>query len=164
MNKSKLPIVLALFVLLTICSKAHSFEVDGFKSGISHKEVLTKLNSMNFEKIIDKGTAIRALGDYPLTPNSSFYSFGFCDDKLVSLTKGVKGTTKNLIILFEKFSTTYGELKGAYATTQIESVGEINSISFRWEKDSDKIILNYSIVPSSERINLIYETKNKCYK
>ncbi len=154
--------VLVFLIFLAICSEAHSFDVDGFRSGMNRKEVKNMLLKMNFAKIIEEATEITALGDYPLNQNSRFYSFGFCDEKLTRLVKSVKGSMKNFITLFEKFSGSYGKLKDSYAKTQVESFGEIKSISFIWAVASEKVTLNYSIVPKSEGINLIYETNKKC--
>jgi hypothetical protein len=119
---------------------------------------------MHFEKIITEGNVIRALGDYPLRSNSAFYSFSFCNGILTWLSKSVKGTPKNLIVLFEQFTALYGALKDAHAATRIESFGELDSIIFTWEKGPETMTLGYSIVAGSEGMALTYETSKGCSK
>lgn len=50
----KLLCSLVILIMVGICSNAYSFNVDGFKSGMTKKEIKNKVDRMNFAKIIER--------------------------------------------------------------------------------------------------------------
>ncbi len=63
-----------LLILLFLSSNIWAFDEDGFKSGMMKVDVINRLRMMNFNKIDDEGTMVRAF-DVPLKEGGRRYFF-----------------------------------------------------------------------------------------
>lgn len=151
-------------LLLVLCPRAYSFDVDGYVSGMSQEEIKSKLAEGGFDWIEEKDNFIRAW-DNPYRPNSRWLVFTFCNKKLASVQKDLRPSMKNFILMFGTLSSAYGKPTDSHTDKAIDIVGETNTISFAWRTGKDVITLRYNVFPDNEQLSLFYDnTTIKCSK
>jgi len=151
--KSLLGKVLIIFIIgLSIFgySKAFPFEEDGFKSGMTKKEVREILKTWNFNKIDEEEDLIRAY-DTTKTAKRRFV-FGFRNNKLFSLQKDFPPSMSNFIYLFNKFTLVYGKPTDSHSEISLNSSGETRSIMFWWRKKFEINQLSYNVFPNNDQL------------
>ncbi|MGA2318683.1 MAG: hypothetical protein ABSG71_20240 [Thermodesulfobacteriota bacterium] len=109
--------------------EAIAFDVEGFKSGMSQKEVENLIRSMNFSKI-DIGNNNISAFDIPVTNNSRIYQFVFKDNKLIHFKMSFPPSVNNFIFLFDKFISIYGQPVFSTPNIMLSSTGEMRVIRF----------------------------------
>jgi len=144
-------------------SNVYSFDVDGFKNGMSQKELRENLNDWKFDKIEERDNFIRAW-DIPDSGAKRWYVFTFCNTKLNSVQKDIKPSMKNFILLFQKLTSIHGKPIDSHVEMSIDSIGETNSISFHWANGKDLITLSYHVFPNNDQLAVRYENDSKCSK
>jgi hypothetical protein len=152
----------SVFIILITFSKAQSFDVDGFKSEMTKKEVKEQLKEWKFDVIDEKDNDIKAYDNLRKT-DSRLYFFNFCDDKLVLIEKNVQPSMKNFIILVEKLTNTYGKPIDTYADTSIHTFGEQHKISIIWKIGRELITLTYNVYPNNDQLYMTYKVSNNCF-
>jgi hypothetical protein len=126
----KLGVVLAVIGLAIFGYKeALAFDVDGFKSGMSQKEVENLIRFKNFSKI-DIGQESISAFDIPVTINSRIYQFVFKDNKLIHFKMSFPPSVNNFIFLFDKFISIYGQPVFSTPNIMLSSTGEMRVIRF----------------------------------
>jgi hypothetical protein len=143
---------------MVIHPKAHSFEVDGFKSGMSQEKVMDRLNKLNFWKIEREEGFIMAHDDLA-KKNMRAYSFNFSKGKLTKIQKEFSPSMKHFIILFDKLSTYYGKPIDSHAGSSDGTHGEQYGIEFLWRKELHLITLKYNVFPMNDQLSVLYEVE-----
>lgn len=165
MNIKKHLMVLALvslFLIVFTPQQVKSFEVDGFKNGMTKKEVIEILGKSNFDRIEDKEGTITAY-DIPTKGTYRYYNFSFGNAKLVFLNKNFPPSMKNFIFLFDNFTTLYGKPVDSYTKISLETYGETRRISFMWKTQSETIDLDYSVFPNNDQLSISYTLGSYVY-
>jgi hypothetical protein len=154
--KHKIIIVLFLFTFLLVLNSS-AFEIDMFRSGMSKTQVKSLLK--HYATVEEKEDNIFAIEN----SFSRFYSFNFCNEKLVMVKKDLNPSIKELIILFDKLTNNYG--KPIHLNTKINKLCTKNTqhaISFYWKSGIERISLDYSVFPENEQFSVTYEIENTC--
>jgi hypothetical protein len=154
-KKLSLVCLFSIFIILIISSESQSFDLDGFKSGMTKKEVKNQLSEWKFDVIDEKNNVITAY-DALKTANPRWYVFNFTNDKLVLIQKDVKPSMKNFMILVEKLTDTYGKSIDTHADTSIDASGETHAISIFWKRGRELITLKYNVFPNNDQLSMIY--------
>lgn len=156
----KLGVILAIIgIAVFTYSKAFPFDVDGFKSGMTKKEVKELLNGYNFDKIQEEddkfGSHIMAY-DIPTKNTFRHYNFQFVNDKLILLQKQLFPSMKNFILLFDRLTSLYGKPIDSKTRIELSTHGESHGISFLWHAKSETIDLSYHVFPNGDDFSITY--------
>jgi hypothetical protein len=155
----KLGVTLVIGLAIFWYAEAFSFEVDGFKSGMTKKEVKELLNGWNFDRIQEQedkfGSYIRAY-DIPTKNTYRHYRFQFANDKLILLQKHLFPSMKNFILLFDRLTSLYGKPIDSNTRIELSTYGESHEISFLWHAKSEAIDLSYSVFPNNDAFSITY--------
>jgi hypothetical protein len=164
MKSLSVGIGIVLIIGLTIlgCTITFAFDVDGFKSGMTKKEVKEMLKGWNFDKIDEEEDSVRA---YDTTKTAKrWFSFGFRNNKLTSFQKDFPPTMKNFIYLFNKFTLIYGKPIDSYSDISLDSSGETRSIWFWWKINSEIQQLSYNVFPNNDQLYTVVYIKKETIK
>jgi hypothetical protein len=159
MSQKKM-LFLIIIIVFWICTEAHPFEVDGFKSGMSQETVMDILSKRNFYKVVQKPGFIQA-DDDPSKSYESYrsYAFNFTNNKLVSVQKEFPPSMKHLIIIFDQFCSHFGKPIDSHSERSLQSFGEEYSIGFFWTRGSDLIELHYIVFPKNDQLYVIHRLR-----
>jgi hypothetical protein len=152
---------LSLFLIMS--ADVLSFEIDGFRSGATQDVVTKTFMDRNFSlEEIDtaaEGTLILANGDIRRE-----YAFVFCKGRLVGLSKLLKPSMKNFIVMSEKVIDTHGKPFDMRADTRFDSFIETNSILLRWmTKEEETVSLIYLTSPARDQFSIEYSIRSTCF-
>jgi len=156
----KLGIVFIIGITIFGYPIALAFEVDGFKSGMTIKEVKELLNGWNFDRIqeeVDKfGSHLKAY-DIPTKNTYRHYNFQFGNDKLILLQKELFPSMKNFISFFDKLTALYGKPVDSNTRIEVRADGERREIGFIWHAKSETINLSYTVFPNNDYFSITYD-------
>lgn len=155
----KLGVVLVIGLVIFGYSIGRAFEVDGFKSGMTKKDVKESLNGWNFDKIQEEedkfGSHFMAY-DIPTKSTFRHYKFQFVNDKLILLQKHLFPSMKNFILLFDRLTSLYGKPIDSKTRIELSTHGESHDISFLWHAKSETIDLSYHVFPNGDDFSITY--------
>lgn len=155
--------LIVLFVLLFFCSNGNSFDIDGFRNGMSQETIKNNLSEWKFDKVEEKENFIKAW-DIPKRGNERLYVFNFCNKKLRDIQKNFEPSMKNFIFLFNKFSSIHGKPIDSHTDSSLSNIGESWSIAFYWRTGRDLVTLTYYVHPNNDQLTVMYENDSKCSK
>jgi len=156
-------IAMALFLVIISLSAAHSFEVDGLRSGMALEEAKKVLESYSYSKIYIKENGIRAW-DYPEKNTHRMITLIFCKDKLVHLQKHLDPSFDYFTRLIESKRKALGQPINAWSrpTDAILPI-DSNTISFLWEDGDTVITISYIEFEKKNQLHITYEIKHECW-
>ncbi len=141
----------------------NAFEVAEFKNGMTRNEVKESLKSWRFDRVQDSAEILLA---YDLQDKNSNRSmrFHFCNDRLTMLEQAMKASSRNLIIITDKYLATYGQPMKVDAGVGVISSGEKNTLAMHWRKGNDIVGLRYQQLPGGEALSVSHEVSNTCWQ
>jgi hypothetical protein len=154
-----IPYLFIACLLLAFSSTVKGFDVDGIKSGMNQREVKSVVSKWKFPHLVEDRSHMHVDG----VGDGRFYSFEFCDGKLVEITKGVKPSMKTFIATFKEMSDRYGRPIESNADRLAETDGsEHYVLDFLWRVGKEFVMINYSVFPTNEGMHTAYVIPNKC--
>jgi hypothetical protein len=157
--------VISAFLSLSLIMSADvlSFEIDGFRSGETRDVVTKTLIDRNFSlEVVDtgsEGALILANGDVRRE-----YALAFCKGSLVGLSKLLKPSMKNFIVMSERLIDAHGNPIDMRADTRFDSFIETNSILLKWMiKKEETVSLIYSTSPARDQFSIEYSIRSTCF-
>lgn len=149
-------LLLILFFLISSFSKAQSFDCDGFKNGMTKKEVREILDGWKGYSIDEKPEGISV---HLISQPTKFRNFFFRNDRLCNYCKSVEPSIKNFIILFNQFTGLYGKPIDSHSEIRIDNDGETRTISFFWRIQSETVRLKYYVFPTNDQLDVMHYTE-----
>lgn len=160
--------VFSLFLIVSAlaASPVFSFEINGFKSGMTRKQVKA-LAEKKYSKIQDEQEMLTAWNiDANRIVDSILLSF--CRDKLVFVSSVLDAdfSIKNIFLLTDRYLQTYGQPSRVVATSDVlaRGVGESRSIVYVWRSGHEQYSLIFTYLENAAgSINLLRQTDNTCF-
>jgi hypothetical protein len=163
MGQDMVRVVVWYALLLAICPRAHSFELDGLKSGMAYEEVKAVLESQSYEHIQYKGNNIIATDTKP-QPHGRLISLNFCKSLLVSMQKHLIPRFEIFVsLVYEKRRELGRPLDAWTRPPDFTSSVESNSISFIWRAANDFTSITFTQFQSNNQLDITLDVQNDCY-
>ncbi|MFI4963018.1 MAG: hypothetical protein ACHP6H_04075 [Legionellales bacterium] len=155
--------ILALILSISVCG--HAFDLNGFKDGMTKKEVKELIFKKDIGRISDQGNVLLAESKGPNKRNLGWYYFDFCDEKLVQVRTP-------LPLELDAFYRKTLELTREYGQPNVKVIVKFKSIKeiyFVWHRGSDEMYIqildtgeHFDNVDKVDWLNYVTVVQNVC--
>jgi hypothetical protein len=150
---------LSTALILALASEvAQAFDVDGFTTNMPRAAVLAKAERTHKVAVIDENTLVASSAD------AGYLSFNFCEDKLVSVQRGLKANLQQVVLVMAEFKGKYGNPFSTNAGTRAHASGPIYEWGTWWNAGEEFVSLHYMGSSHGESLSTSYQSPNKCFK
>ena len=157
------PFLISACTTIAISTSAFSFEIDGFKKGMSLQDAKKVVEKQKYEKLEVSEDRIQAW-DAPGGDAAKFINIGFCKGKLVQVEKHLQPRFDFFTRLVEDKRIEHGKPIDAWSRpVDPSSSSESSSVSFVWKRGKDFTRVSYTEFKHNNQLSLIYETYNSCW-
>lgn len=157
-------LIVAFLIILLFVQASFSFEVDGFKSGMTREQAKNLIEKYNYDKVEFIYNSIVAM-DTSGKRTGRRIVLSFCEGKLVRLRKGLQPRFDYFVRLLDEKRNELGRPIDAFARpSPVTSNFEMNSLSFFWKDGPIVIEVEYTDFGSSSQLDIGYEIGNQCWK
>ena len=154
--------IISTLAVFWLSSNAYSFEVDGFRSGMSMNEAKKMLLNQNREKVEMEEGRLMA---WDTAEKQRFINIGFCKGKVVQVEKHLQPRFDIFIRLVEDKRNELGKPIDAWSEPiDPMSTVEKSSVSFAWKRSKDIVTATYTEFKHNNQLSVNFETQNSCWK
>lgn len=146
------------FSLLLLASNARAFDVEGFKTGMPKSAVLTAAEKSHRVTAVDDNSYVANASD------GSYFSFNFCEERLVAIQQGFPASLQQVTLLISEFKRKYGNPFSTNVGTKAHSSGTVYEWGTWWNAGQEFVSLYYTGTSQGEGLSTSHQSKNKCFK
>ncbi len=158
------PFLISICTTIAISTNAFSFEIDGFKKGMSLQDAKKVAVKQKYEKIEVSEDRIQAW-DTPDSDDARFINIGFCRGMLVQVEKHLQPRFEFFTRLVQDKRNEFGKPIDVWSKpVDFTSNNPSNSVSFLWRHGKDFTTVSYTEFKHNNQLSLSQETYNSCWE
>lgn len=155
---------IAFVALLSLIHPAYSFDVDGFKTGMTFAAARALVESHSYSHVEVKDGHIGAW-DTPPSSSGRTISLIFCKGRLVLIQKHLQPRFDYFVRLVDDKRKELGRPRDSWAQpADVTATVESNSVKFVWRDGSDFVVVSYTQFSSNNQLDIVHETPNDCWR